>query len=201
MGEVKIKICGLTRPEDVRWVNESEADYAGFVLFYPNSHRNITTEKAKNLLSLLSESIRSVAVVVSPTIKQAAEIESAGFDMIQVHGKMEETVLNQMHLPVFRAVNINDRNICLEEHSKVAGYVFDGKEPGSGKTFDWSRLSKVGIKNKQLMLAGGLNCENVLEGIERVKPDIVDVSSGVETDYMKDPSKIMAFVKTVRKGR
>ena len=93
----------------------------------------ISPQKRQRFIKPLSESIRSVAVVVSPTIGQATEIESAGFDMIQVHGKVDEAFLNQIHLPVFRAVNINEENICLEEHSKVTGYVLMVKNLAVGK--------------------------------------------------------------------
>ncbi len=201
MGSVKIKICGLKRPEDVRWVNEAKADYAGFVLFYPKSRRNISMEKAKYLLSLLSESVCSVAVVVSPTKEQTNAIEAAGFDRIQIHGKVDAEILEQVKIPVFRAVNISEEKVRLEDCDSIVGYVYDSKEPGSGKTFDWSRICKSGKNKRQLILAGGLNCENVLAGIDMVRPDIVDVSSGVETGYVKDRDKIMAFVGTVRKDR
>ena len=98
-------------------------------------------------------------------------------------------------------VNISEEKVRLEDCDSIVGYVYDSKEPGSGKTFDWSRICKSGKNKRQLILAGGLNCENVLAGIDMVRPDIVDVSSGVETGYVKDRDKIMAFVGTVRKDR
>ena len=201
MCSVKIKICGLSRPEDVRWVNEAKADYAGFVLFYPKSRRNISLDKARYLLSLLSDSICSVAVVVSPSKEQTDEIEAAGFDVIQIHGEMDAEVLEQINLPVFRAINVSEADVCLENSDNIVGYVYDSKEPGSGKTFDWSRVCEFRKNKRQLILAGGLNCENVLDGIDKVKPDIVDVGSGVETGNVKDQDKIMTFVETVRKDR
>ena len=77
---MKIKICGLTRPEEADYVNRSEVDFAGMVLFFPKSKRNIAIEQAKTILAALDPSVKSVAVVVSPTLEQAMQIEQAGFD-------------------------------------------------------------------------------------------------------------------------
>ena len=200
----RIKICGITTQEDAALVNSLGIDYAGFVLFYPKSHRNIPLEKAETLVKALNDGIQSVAVVVSPTAEQAAAIERCGFDMLQVHGVLSDAVLNTVTIPVLKAFNGSDPAGQAESCScndKIAGYVFDAAEPGSGKTFDWESVKVLPRGGKLTILAGGLNAENVGKAIEYLAPDCVDVSSGVENEdgHGKNREKAEAFVRAVRK--
>lgn len=199
---MKIKICGLTSVKEAEYLNKHQVDFAGMVLFYPKSKRNITIDHAKEIMGALKEEIKSVAVVVSPTIEQVLEIEKAGFDYIQVHGELPEEVFTTLDIPVLKAFNVKDMGRYQEYHENpaIAGYVFDAQEPGSGKTFDWSLVQNIPRDEKLLLLAGGLNPENVANAIEYVQPDGVDVSSGVEyTDKLgKDPEKIQVFVENIR---
>ncbi len=198
----KIKICGLTTPQDVFAVNEVRADFAGMVLFYPKSKRNLSLEKAKQLLRLLDPSIRSVAVTVSPSLDEVHQISKAGFDYIQIHGDMEKSLWNESPLPVLRAFNITDPDSfeSRQQRKTVAGYVFDAATPGSGQGFDWSLVPPVSGKEQIWLLAGGLHEGNVSDAIRSLHPYGVDVSSGVETNGLigKDVSKIRAFVRAVR---
>lgn len=199
---MKIKICGLSSPKEASYLNEYQVDFAGFVLFFSKSKRNITIEQAKEIFPKLNSSIKKVAVVVSPTLTQAKEIETAGFDYIQIHGILSEELLTNLHIPILKAFNIDD----MEQYPyyvnqpSVAGFVFDAKEPGSGKTFDWNLLRSLPKNGKLMFLAGGLHPDNVSTAIRTVSPDVVDVSSGVEFDegMGKDPDKIKAFVEAVR---
>jgi phosphoribosylanthranilate isomerase len=197
----KIKICGITSKEDAQYVSSVNADFAGFVLFFPKSRRNITIEKAKEIFNYLNKDIKKVAVVVSPSVSQIEEINNAGFDYIQIHSHISEDVLNSTKLPILKAFNISDMNEYEFYHSckKIIGYVFDAQVPGSGKTFDWSLIKDIPRDEKLLILAGGLNPQNVRSAINAVHPDGVDVSSGVErTDgFGKDPEKIKAFAENV----
>ena len=84
----KIKICGLTTPQEAGWVSKAQADYAGMVLFFPKSKRNITIDQAKEIMKYLSPQIRKVAVVVSPSALQIKEIQENGFDIVQIHGQV-----------------------------------------------------------------------------------------------------------------
>ena len=95
----KIKICGMTCEEDIKAVNKYLPDYIGFVLFFPKSKRNISIKQAKELLAKADKRIKTVAVVVSPTIEQLLQIEEAGFDSIQIHGTMTKEVYEQCQLP------------------------------------------------------------------------------------------------------
>ena len=195
----KIKICGLTSPAEARYLNENHVDFAGMVLFFPKSKRNISIEQAREIMAALDASIKRVAVVVSPSIEQVRQIEAAGFDYIQIHGEIPEAAIA---IPILKAFNVSDMGSYEKYHndSRIAGYVFDAIEPGSGKTFDWKLVDNIPRDEKLLLLAGGLNPDNVRMAIEAVHPDGVDVSSGVENDDKagKNPEKIHDFVAAIK---
>ncbi len=203
IGIPKIKICGLTCPEDIRAVNYSLPDFAGFVMFFSKSKRNITPEEASILLGQLTEEIASVAVVVSPSEEQIHIIESLGFQYVQIHGNLSDEVYQQVNIPIIRAVNVTSMEdiSSAEKMEKIVGYVFDAKEPGSGKTFDWKLMKRMPADGKMILLAGGINEENVLDAIRMVRPDGIDLSSAVEWDDKekkgKDPEKIDKIVRKV----
>lgn len=201
----KIKICGLTSPAEARYLNENHVDFAGMVLFFQKSKRNISIEQAKEIMAALDASIKRVAVVVSPSIEQVRQIEAAGFDYVQIHGEIPETETEAeaaIAIPILKAFNVSDMGSYEKYHndSLIAGYVFDAIEPGSGKTFDWKLVDNIPRDEKLLLLAGGLNPDNVRMAIEAVHPDGVDVSSGVENDDKagKNPEKIHDFVAAVK---
>lgn len=196
-----VKICGLTDVEEAELLNQCGAAYAGMVLFYPHSRRNISLEKARDILEALRPDICRVAVTVSPDREQAVLCRDAGFDYLQVHGECRPELLGEGLLPVLQAVNVGDGSGALLEHERIAGYVFDGRRPGSGESFDWRILRDFDRRGKLFMLAGGLRAENVAEGIRMVRPDIVDVSSGVERydGRGKDAGRIAAFMEAVKR--
>lgn len=198
----KIKICGLTTPQEAEWVSKAQADYAGMVLFFPKSKRNITIEQAKEIMKSLSSKIKKVAVVVSPSALQLKEIQEAGFDIVQIHGQVIPEALGILQIPFLRAFNVDNMQEWerYEAEPKCIGYVFDAVKPGSGKTFDWSSIPNLPEDGKPYLLAGGLNPDNVGSAVAAMHPYGVDVSSGVESDSGtgKDPEKIEAFVKAVR---
>lgn len=200
-----IKICGMTKTEDIHYANKYHPDLAGFVMYFPKSKRNISLVRARELLSRLSDSIWSVAVTVSPTLVQLKQIEAAGFDFIQIHGTMSEEVYEGANIPILRAFNVED----LEEYDnirqldKIIGYVFDSKSPGSGRTFDWNLLKQIDRDEKLWLLAGGINETNVQEAIRQTAPDGIDVSSAVERPDEegicagKDPEKMKTIIRMV----
>lgn len=201
----KIKICGLTSSAEARYLNENHVDFAGMVLFFPKSKRNISIEQAMEIMAALDASIKRVAVVVSPSIEQVRQIEAAGFDYVQIHGEIPETETEAeaaKAIPILKAFNVSDMDSYEKYHndSRIAGYVFDAIEPGSGKTFDWKLVDNIPRDEKLLLLAGGLNPDNVRMAIEAVHPDGVDVSSGVENDDKagKNPDKIHDFVAAIK---
>lgn len=209
MEATQIKICGLTRPKEADFLNKEKADYAGFVLF-EKSKRNVSFPRTKEIMNRLSPDIKRVAVTVSPDRELLEQIEQAGFDILQVHGELKPEILTESTLPIWRACNVKEPKDIeqLEQNEKIIGYVIDAGTAGSGTTFDWKKsrevleeAKKTVFAGKQFILAGGLNPENVAEGIETFAPDIVDVSSGVEkAGAGKDRTLIEAFIKKVRES-
>lgn len=200
--QCKIKICGLTKKAETEYLNKNKVDFAGIVLFYEKSKRSVSLDTAKEIIGTLSDDIKTVAVMVAPTLEQVKQVSRLGFDYIQVHGTLTEDIIEKGGMPILKAFNVNDMDMLdfYCDCQAIKGYVFDAAEPGSGKTFDWNILNKIPRNDKLFVLAGGLNSENVAFAIRHVKPDVVDVSSGVEyTDRVgKDPAKIDAFVERVR---
>lgn len=214
----EIKICGLTRPEEAAYLNEASIDYAGFV-FYEKSRRNVSIKRAEQIMKELDPSIKKVAVTVSPDSVLIDKLQNSGFDILQVHGELSEEVLKMIQKPVFLAMNIEDVDNLYEKlkfyemistdlSGKINGILADAPQFGSGKPFNWHRsrrLLQAGDRSsplygKKFILAGGLNSENVAQGIRIFNPDAVDVSSSVEGEDGKSRDKIQEFVKAVRKG-
>lgn len=196
---VLVKVCGLTDTVEADYLNKNKVDFAGFVLFFPKSKRNISIEKAEQIMAELDENIKKVAVIVSLDESEIQQINGSGFDYVQIHGEIKDRLLEQISKPVFKAFNIKDiKNIHkYQNNAKIVGYVFDAAVPGSGKVFDWSILNDIKRDAKTFILAGGLNDSNVREAVKLVNPDVVDVSSGVEYDSGsgKDPEKIKQFIR------
>lgn len=202
-----VKICGLTRPEEAEWLNEYGADMAGFVLFFPKSKRNVTIERAREIMARLDYRIGTVAVVVTPLASEIEAIAEAGFDFIQVHGDISDELLEfavERGLCILKAFNVSDMDKYehFHERPEIEGYVFDAAAPGSGQTFDWSLVKRLPRDEKLFILAGGLHPGNVAEAAAAVQPDVVDVSSGVEYDgdvfRGKDPEKVAAFIQNLK---
>lgn len=201
----KIKICGLMSAEDAELAGKSGADFGGVVMFFPKSHRNTDAEKASEIVSVLKENgTVPVAVTVEPDSEQIEIIKSCGFEYIQIHGKVDKELVEKSPLPVIKAFNVKDIDMyeTYAGCANIEGYVFDAAEPGSGRTFDWDIVSKLRNDGRMKMLAGGLTSQNVAEAINAVRPDCVDISSGVENDDRtgKDAGKIKEFVSAVKRA-
>lgn len=197
----KIKICGITREAEVEVLNECRVDYAGFVIF-PDSKRYVTVERAKKLKYHLDIGIQSVAVTVNPDLNLIREIESAGFDVLQIHRDLDMEKLDYVSIPVWLALQVKKENFSLPAFcDKIEKILLDAPQYGSGKTFDWEQFpfSRQELwQGRELILAGGLTAENVTRGMDLFHPYAVDVSSSVEGENGKDPDKIKAFVRKVR---
>ena len=214
MGKTKVKVCGLTREEEAKMLADCRVEFAGMVLFFPKSKRNVTLQQAEQILAALKKYgvSKSVAVTVSPTKEQVEQIMRLGFDYIQIHGTLSDEVHDVLRIPVIRAVNVAGETESIRRKlesvladEKTAGILFDGSSPGAGKTFDWNLLKNIQKTDKLLFLAGGLTPENAAQAVKTVAPDVVDVSSGVEKDVSpcaafagKDAEKITKFVENVR---
>lgn len=201
----KVKICGLKNQTDIKCINTLSPDFAGFVMFFEKSHRNISPEKAQKLLSALDPNIKSVAVTVSPTEEQLEQIHTLGFDYVQIHGKISEKLLSECKTPVIRAINVSGIESIgdIENLDNVKGILFDSAVPGSGQGFDWTLLKKLPKTDKMLFLAGGLTADNVAAAICQVHPYAVDVSSGVELSDKsgKDFELVKTFIENARNSK
>lgn len=201
----KVKICGLKNQTDIKCINTLSPDFAGFVMFFEKSHRNISVQTAQELLALLDKNIKSVAVTVSPTEEQLEQIYNLGFDYVQIHGKISEKLLSECQTPVIRAINVNGIESIgdIENLDNVKGILFDSAVPGSGKSFDWSMLEKLPKNQKMLFLAGGLTADNVAKAVAQLRPFAVDVSSGVELADKsgKDFELVRTFIENARNSK
>ena len=197
----ELKICGLSRLEDVIAVNRFGADYAGFV-FFKKSKRYIDPYKAGELIELLRSDIKSVGVFMDEpldSVISAARI--SGVEMIQLHGHESEEyveyVKRTLERPVIKAFKADEEGALERALNTSADYILIDSGAGTGKKFDWSILKDFG---KDYFLAGGLDPESVGEAISMLEPFAVDVSSGVETDGVKDAEKIEKFINAVKLG-
>lgn len=197
-----VKICGLTSKEEAQMVSEAGADLAGVVLFFEKSKRNVSSELAKEIIGALSNDVKGVAVMVSPTADQIKEAENTGVSYIQIHGNLTEDIIKACSLPIIKAFNVTDldKYDYYASFDEIAGFVMDASQYGSGKTFDWNLIKDFDRGDKLFILAGGLNPDNVSLGISSVFPDGVDVSSGVEFKDRKgkDPELVKSFIARAR---
>lgn len=201
----KVKICGLKNQTDIKCINTLSPDFAGFVMFFEKSHRNISVQTAQELLPLLDKNIKSVAVTVSPTEEQLEQIYNIGFDYVQIHGNITDEVLKNSKAPIIRAINVSgtDSLTDLDNYKNVKGILFDSAVPGSGQGFDWTLLKKLPKTDKMLFLAGGLTADNVAKAVAQVRPFAVDVSSGVELSDKsgKDFELVRTFIENARNSK
>lgn len=211
--KTKIKICGIKRMEDILAVNRLRPDYIGFV--FAGTKRKITLETARTLRAALNHEILSVGVFVREPIENIVAICGAGIlDLIQLHGDEPRDYIAKVKertgKSVIRAVRVRRGEDILTGIETDADYLlFDayraGEYGGSGESFCWEELEKAkrdclekGKKFPPFFLAGGLNAQNVGRAIQLLHPFAVDVSSGVETDGVKEEKKMEEFVKYVR---
>ena len=197
---VRIKLCGLRREEDIRFVNEARPDFAGFILA-EGRKRTVTPERMRELSSALDPGIRKVAVFLDQDPDWVASVANEPFvDLIQLHGsesdEMIEDLQKRCQKPVIKAFRIDTASDAERAQRSRADYVLlDHGAGGTGEAFDWSLITAV---KRPFFLAGGLDSENVREAIRLTAPWAVDVSSGVETDGVKDPEKIRRFTEAAR---
>ncbi|ASW44300.1 MAG: phosphoribosylanthranilate isomerase [Clostridiales bacterium] len=199
---VKIKICGLKRALDIEYVNELKPDYIGFV--FADSKRRVSEDIALELTKNLRKDIKTVGVFVNEDINRVKEIsEKVKLDILQFHGDEDMTYINSFTgYQVWKSFSIRGEGDLenLSKYTKVS-FLLDSKiegiRGGSGRTFNWNILKDFNLQNK-IILAGGLSIENITEAIKVVRPFAVDVSSGVESQGVKDYKKIKDFIGKVR---
>jgi phosphoribosylanthranilate isomerase len=199
----RVKICGLTRPEDVRVTVEAGADAVGLV-FYPPSPRLISLERARELRDAVPAFVTTVALFVNPSREEVQQVlDGVRPGLLQFHGEETPGFCEQFGLPFIKACRVKpgvDLLEYLRPFSGAAGWLLDShveEYGGVGERFDWSLIPSQ--RGRPLILSGGLAPGNVGEAVRRYRPWGVDVSSGVESAKgIKDAAKIAAFIAEVR---
>ena len=206
MTRTRIKICGITRIEDVLACATYGVDAIGLV-FYPPSARNLDLSSAQSIVAELPPFISVVGLFMNPEANQVYEvIDNVRIDILQFHGNERVDFCEMFDKPYFKAVPMSsapeiDFRQLVREYSSSMAFLLDshvkGRAGGTGRVFDWLKIpDNVG---KPLILAGGLTPDNVRLGIEKSRPYAVDCSSGVESSPgIKDHRKIREFVENVR---
>lgn len=197
----RIKICGLTRPEDVRYVNTAKPDWCGFILNFPSSRRNVTPEQARALRAGLDPDIRPVGVFVDRPVEEVAALLNSGvISVAQLHGREDNAYISVLRTlapgcVVWRAFQLRSQADLAAADASGADLVLLDNGRGTGQTFDWSLAGSV---HRPFLLAGGLTPESIPRAVAALRPYGLDLSSGVETDRVKDPAKIQAAVTAAR---
>jgi len=208
-GRLLVKICGIRSLEDARFAVESGADAIGFVFWYM-SPRRVEPEQAAAIAAELPESVLRVGVFVdAPREEIERTAEQVGLDVLQLHGEEPPEALLGLSRLALKAVRVGPRftaEEALRYSSAARGIVVDTRLPGqtlmpggTGVPFDWSLVTDLAAQVPFLMLAGGLSPSNVAQAVRAVRPDAVDVSSGVERmPGRKDPERVKAFIEASR---
>jgi phosphoribosylanthranilate isomerase len=202
----RVKICGITRPEDALDATECGADAIGLV-FYEKSPRAVDAERARSICNALPPFVTTVGLFVDA---EAAEVQmllrDVPLDLLQFHGAESEAYCRQFQRPYIKALRMNEE-IDLQQltlaYSSARALLLDAYQPGvpggTGHGFDWGRIPMA--LRSSIILAGGLSPDNAEQAVREVRPYALDVSSGVEREKgIKDAEKIAAFMRGVRRG-
>lgn len=201
---VKVKICGIKRIEDVKIVNVFMPDYVGFV--FAKSKRSVSIEEAQELISKLDPNIKRVGVFVNESYETVlSTAKSLNLDVLQFHGNEDNDYIKRFKkYEIWKAISIGSEEDIKKANLYNADVLLmdtlDGDtKGGTGKSFNWSMLEKSrDTILRPVFVAGGLNDENVEKCIDRLHPFGVDISSGVESNGVKDKLKIKNFIMKVR---
>lgn len=198
----KIKICGLSGKCDIETANQLNIDYIGFV-FAKKSKRYVSFEQASELKKYLNNDINAVGVFVNEPIENVVSLlDHNTIDIAQLHGNEDEEYIKELRSetdkPIIKAFCISSEEDIIKANESTADYVLLDSGKGSGHVFNWKLLKKI---NRPYFLAGGLSADNAEKALELLNPYALDVSSGVETDGLKDKNKMTAFVSVIRKEK
>ena len=198
---MKIKICGLKRNEDIEYVNEALPDYIGFV--FSKSRRQVTLQQAYDLKRGLNSRIKSVGVFVNEPQDMIAELAQNGIiDLAQLHGNEDNVYISKLRektdgkVKIIKAISISNE-FSIDQINEIDAdfFLLDNGSGGTGKAFDYSLIkNKV---NDRIFLAGGINAGNIKNAVS-LNPYCIDVSSGAESDGIKDREKIIKLVRSIR---
>ena len=205
MTRTRIKICGITREQDVSAVDEYGADALGFV-FYEKSPRHVGVVQAVRLARTVPPFLTVVGLFVNPSADYVREVlANVPLDVLQFHGEEPPEFCNQFRKPYLKAIRVKpgvDLVECATRYAGAQGLLLDayveGMQGGTGESFDWALIPRD--LPLPVILSGGLHASNVAEAVRQVRPYAVDVSSGVEAAKgIKDAAKIAAFINEVKR--
>lgn len=198
----RIKICGLFRECDIDAVNACRPDWCGFIINFPRSHRNLSPDQARALCARLDQEITPVGVFVDQPVEDVAALLNDGtISVAQLHGREDDGYIRRLRalspgcviwkaFKLHKSADLDAANACSADLLVLDnGY-------GTGAAFDWSLADDI---FRPYLLAGGLTPENIPDAIHRLHPWGLDISSGVETDKLKDSKKIKAAILAARK--
>lgn len=202
MPDIRIKLCGMFRDCDIDYANEAQPDYIGFIVMFPKSHRNIDLETAKRLKSRLDPRIKSVAVSVNAPIEDFARFANEGVaDLLQLHGNENAEYIARLRelvsVPLIKAVKVTSPEDIEQAQMLGADFLLLDNGTGTGQSFDHTLIERAEIR-QPFFLAGGLTPENLRQAALKIKPYGVDLSSGIETDRVKDREKMLAAVRAAK---
>lgn len=200
---MEIKICGLKRVEDALMINQFEnIKYAGFV--FADTKRKISIEKAVEIKNSLRSDIKTVGVFAGQPMEEVLYImEKANLDICQLHSQETNEDCGLVKQTVWKSISVKDNESgkIAESYTNANGFVLDtfkkNQWGGTGETFDWSAVKHFS-QNHFTILAGGINAGNVNEAIEKVNPNIIDLSSSVEVEGFKNYDKIKEFMDSIK---
>lgn len=201
----QIKICGLFRDEDIDAVNAARPDWAGFIIDVPFSHRSISPTRAKKLISNLSAGIQPVGVFFDSEPEDIVNaVQEAGFSAVQLHGSETDEVIRQIRemleerslvCGIWKAFKVEDESSIARARKSTADIVLLDGGTGEGHAFNWQLCAEM---ERPFIVAGGLDPGNIPDALRSTGAFACDLSSGVETDKLKDPKKINDAVEAAR---
>jgi phosphoribosylanthranilate isomerase len=197
-----LKICGITRLSDALHAVEHGADALGFV-FWPESPRHISPERAAAIIAALPPGVETVGVFVNESVEGIrVVVAQTGISTIQLHGDEAPAYADALDWPLLRAITVDQVGQASTAWPPGTTFLLDTADPvrrgGTGKTVDWQRAA-VAARGRRIVLAGGLTPDNVVDAIATVRPLGVDVSSGVEdAPGVKNADKVARFLASAR---
>lgn len=214
---MKIKFCGLFRECDIDYANALKPDFIGFI-FMEKSKRFVDFVLAKHLKSRLDSAIKAVGVFVDGPVECVMEALSEGIiDAVQLHGNENNAYISALremsakyltqNLPIIKAIKVHNAHSLLESQNLNADFILlDSPNAGSGRVFDWNALAQ-NLQSQdfarefqtRFFLAGGVNVENIQSAIA-LKPFCIDISSGIESEEVKDFAKMQTIINAVRES-
>lgn len=199
-----VKICGMTTLADAEWAVECGANAIGFV-FWPESPRFIDPHRAQEIAARLPPFVTPVGVFVNQPLDHVnATAALVGLGVVQLHGDEEVDLAARVTRPVLKAMTLAGAEDAMDRWPRATMVLLDAHDParrgGTGTTIDWTRAAAIAAR-RPVVLAGGLNTQNVAAAIDRVHPYGIDVSSGVErAPGVKDHEKVRALLLAVREA-